>query len=303
MDLSESRTLVNQIGSHDLTVCALPSRLGFAVQRAAIVARRNLIDVSFAAEDPMVLDSEARDAGVTIVPDCGAAPGLSNLMVGRALATLGTPDEITIMVGGGAEDRSLPYGYVVTWSLDDLMEEYTRPARIRRDGRVTLAPVFSGLEAVEVDGVGTLEAFYSDGLRSLLANVPGVRDMGEKTLRWPGHATAVQPLIASGRLVDELRARCTIDPPRDFLALIVRCRWGDDTRQVTMVDRYDPDSGLTAMARTTALTAAAVTRFAAQWSLGGHGVKPLELLGQDERVYRFVVDAMEGHGVWFDGAF
>jgi saccharopine dehydrogenase-like NADP-dependent oxidoreductase len=300
-DLADLPTVVQLLREHDLGVGALPSRLGFSVFKAAIEAKRNLVDVSFAAEDPLVLDADAKAAGITIVPDCGVAPGLSNLLIGHAVATRGTPEEITIMVGGVAEDAARPYGYVVTWSLDDLLEEYTRPARIIRDGRLTLVPVFSGLERVEVDGVGEMEAFYSDGLRSLLHTVPGVREMGEKTLRWPGHAEAVRPLLAEGRLVEELRARCTVDPPRDLLALLVRFRRGSESGQVTMVDRYDPRSGLTAMARTTALTTAAVARLAAQRGLGSPGVRPLEVLGRDELAYRFVVETMAGHGVRFSG--
>ncbi len=310
-DCSDPETLARRLRGYDLGVGALPSRLGFGAMRAAIAAGTDMVDVSFSAEDPLALDAEARAAGVTITPDCGLAPGLSNLLLGQAVSTRGTPRAATIMVGGVAEDAARPYGYVVTWSLDDLMEEYTRPARIVRDSREMSVSVFSGLERVAVDGVGEMEAFYSDGLRTLIHTLPGVRTMGEKTLRWPGHVEAIRPLLRAGTLREELRARCTLEPPRDLVAMVVRVHWdarGDargDTRadnrgeEITMVDRYDPARGLTAMSRTTAFTTSVVAQLAASGGLGEPGVRPLELVARDERACRFVVDAMAVRGVTF----
>src|SRR5439155_20257809 len=202
-----------------LVVGAVTARLGFGAMRAAIEARRPLVDVSFSAENPLALDAEARRASVAIVPDCGLAPGLSHLLVGRAVAEHGTPDEVVIYVGGVAQDPSRPFGYVVTWSVDDLLEEYLRPARIRRDGRTVEAPVFSEYERVRFEGAGEMEAFLSDGLRTLIDTHPEIRDMSEKTLRWPGHVEAIRPLLAEGRLVETIRARCTLDPPEDLVVL------------------------------------------------------------------------------------
>jgi saccharopine dehydrogenase-like NADP-dependent oxidoreductase len=103
-------------------------------------------------------------------------------------------------------------------------------------------------------------------------------------------------------MVEELRARCTADPPRDLLVLVVVFRWGSSTEEAMMVDRYDPTSGLTAMARTTALTTSTVARLAVQRGLEPHGVVPMERLGQDEKTFRFVIDAMAGRGVRFSGS-
>ncbi len=296
-DLGETDEIARRLEGYDLGVGALPSRLGFRAMRAAIAARRSLVDVSFCLEDALTLDADARAAGVAILPDCGLAPGLSNLVVGRGLATRGTPDQITIMVGGVAQDCSRPYGFVVTWSLEDLYEEYLRPARVVRDGERTTVPVFSGLERVHVDGVGEMEAFYSDGLRSLLQTVPGVRDMGEKTLRWPGHADAVKPLVACSRLVEEFRAKCVADEPLDLVAFVVRMRWGKRGETVTLVDRYEPATRLTAMARTTALTCSVCAQLAAGGGVRETGVLPLERLARDEAASRFLHERLAERGV------
>jgi lysine 6-dehydrogenase len=296
-DCSSAETLVRLMAAHDLVVGALPSRYGFGAMKAAIAARRNLVDVSFCAEDALGLGAEARAAGVTIVPDAGLAPGLSNLLAGEACARRGPPQEIVLLVGGVAQDPSKPYGYCVTWSLDDLTEEYVRPARIVRGGQKVTVPVFSGMEDVEVEGVGRLVAFYSDGLRSLMDTLPGIPEMGEKTMRWPGHVEAVQPLLAAGRLAEELRARCTLEPPEDLVVLLVRARWADGAEEVRLVDRYDPASGLTAMARTTAFTTAVTAHMLASGIVPPPGVQPLELVAAVPSAYRFMIDGLAAHGV------
>ncbi len=298
-DAADPEALARRLREHDLGVGALPSHLGLGAMRAAIAAGRSLVDVSFTAEDPLALDADARRAGVTIVPDCGLAPGLSNLLLGDVVRAEAVPRRATIMVGGVAADPARPYGYVVTWSLDDLMEEYTRPARIVRDGREVAIPVFGDLETVEVAGVGTMEAFTSDGLRTLIHTLPGVRDMSEMTLRWPGHVAAIRPHLAAGTLREELRARCTLDPPRDLVAMVVRVARDDGGAEITLVDRYDEGSGLTAMSRTTAFTTSVVAQLAAAGGAGGPGVRPLERVADDPRAVGFVLDAMAARGVRF----
>src|SRR5262245_9203121 len=218
-DLSNVTELARRMREYDLAVGALPSRLGYSAMQAAIEARRPLVDVSFSLEDPLTLDLDARRAGVAIYPDCGLAPGLTHLCAGHA-STDGTPDEITMYVGGVAQDRTRPYGYIVTWSLEDLLEAYVRPARVVRDGRPTTLPAFSDLDRVQVPGVGEMESFLSDGLRTIIATMPEVQMMSERTLRWPGHADAVRPLVESGRFVNEFRDKCTAQPPRDLVVMM-----------------------------------------------------------------------------------
>ena len=87
-------------------------------------------------------------------------------------------------------------------------------------------PVFSELETLTVDGAGEMEAFLSDGLRTLVETLPQVPRMEEKTLRWPGHVAAVRPLVERGTFLDEFRARCVVDRPQDLVALVVRVRRG-----------------------------------------------------------------------------
>ena len=301
-DASDKTALARLIAEYDLAVGALPSRYGFDAMQAAIDARRNLVDVSFAAEDPLSLDARAQAAGVFVAPDCGLAPGLSHLLCGDLYGRRGAPEKLEILVGGVAQDKARPYGYVVTWSLDDLVEEYTRPARIVRDGKPTELPVFTELVTEEINGVGAMESFLSDGLRTLIVTLPDVRDMEEKTLRWPGHVEAIRPLLASGTFLEEFRAKCVVDPPEDLVALVVRARWQDgSTETITMTDRYDPATRLTAMARTTAFTTSVMAQLAAQGGIRGTGVLPPEKIAENPKATRFVLEAMSQRGVRFRG--
>jgi saccharopine dehydrogenase-like NADP-dependent oxidoreductase len=150
---------------------------------------------------------------------------------------------------------------------------------------------------VQVPGIGDMESFLSDGLRTLIATMPKVRTMSERTLRWPGHAEQVMPLVASGRFLDEFRAQCIAHPPVDMVAMMCVVKRGMRVRRATLIDRFDPATGLTAMARTTALTTSAVTQWIAGGGGGTHGVRPLELVGPDVRAYAAIGGALGRHGV------
>ncbi|MBI5511015.1 MAG: saccharopine dehydrogenase NADP-binding domain-containing protein [Deltaproteobacteria bacterium] len=286
-DLADPAVVTRLVAAHDLAVGALPARLGFAAAKSAIAAGRSYVDVAFFAEDVAALDAAAKRAKVAILPDCGLAPGISNLVVGRALAQ-GPRREICIEVGGVAADKSKPYGYVVTWSPEDLADEFKRPARIIRGGKVVSLPATSELERVEIDGVGTMESFLTDGLRTLLA-LEGVTEMTEKTLRWPGHVEAVRPLVKDGTFAKTMTERC-----RDGLDLVV-FRIRVDGEQVLMVVEGRPE--ISAMARTTALTTAAFAHYAATTAIGAHGVLPPEQIGRDPVAYKTILDALALHEI------
>ena len=300
IDMSAPDAAARLLHEHDLGVGALPSRFGFATMQAAIDAKRPFVDVSFSAEDPLTLDRDAARAGIAIVPDCGLAPGLSHLLVGDAMTKHGVPAEIEILVGGVAQDKARPFGYVVTWSIYDLLEEYTRPARWVRDGQFVSEPVLDVVESFDVPGVGAMESCVSDGLRTLLTTASSVRTMAEKTLRWPGHVAAIKPILADGTFLDVFKRDCIVDPPEDLVALVVRAKWKNGREHThVMTDRYDPKTGLTAMARTTAFTTAVTARLAAEGGIRDKGVLPLERVAREPAATKFILDEMGKKGVRF----
>ena len=184
VDARDERALVELMRGFDVVAGALPGRLGFGAMRAAIEAGTDMVDISFMPQNPLELDDPARAAGVTIIPDCGVAPGLSNMFVGYGASRLDRVKEVHIKVGGLPQNPMPPLGYRITWSVEDLLEEYTRRARIVQGGHIKEVEALSGLELVDFPGIGELECFYTDGLRTLLHTVKA-DVMDEKTLRIP----------------------------------------------------------------------------------------------------------------------
>ncbi|MGC9131206.1 MAG: saccharopine dehydrogenase family protein [Pyrobaculum sp.] len=189
------------VGGYDLVINALPGNVSYKASRRALEAGVDVVDVSFYAEDPFALDEVARRAGARYIPDAGVAPGLSNVLAGRIVADLGRVDELGIYVGGIPERPVGPLGYSITWSPTDLIEEYTRPARVKRGGQVAAVDPLGDVELVH-SPLGLLEAFYTDGLRTLLKTLD-VPNMYEKTLRWPGHLEKIKLLRDLGFMSEE----------------------------------------------------------------------------------------------------
>ena len=323
MDVSDTERLSEAMKRFDLISGALPSSLGFKSVSAAIEARVSIVDMSFMPENPLVLHSSAEAARVTVVPDCGVAPGLSNILVGRAFAQLDAVEEVHIVVGGLPRSPQPPLGYAVTWSVRDLVEEYVRPARIVKNGLQTSIDPLSELSHVDVPGLGRLEAFYTDGLRTLLHTVTGVKEMDERTLRHPGHVERVKVLRDCGFFSDE---RVVIDgcrvSPRDFSASILsRSLVQKDARDVTvlqvkvsgekrkqrttiqwrLLDHYDEVKGVSSMARTTAYTNVAVCTLLLQGLLKDRGVIPPEDLGMNNAHFLTIMTELEKRGVKAEG--
>jgi len=315
VDTVDFRNLVGALEGFDLALGALPGDYGFRALEAMIEAGVGGVDVSFTPEDPLGLDEDAREAGVTIVPDCGVAPGLSNVLVGYGASRLGGLREAHIMVGGIPEEPVPPLGYTITWSAEGLIDEYVRPVRILEGGRVVEVPALSGLEEVDFPGVGRLEAFYTDGLRSLLRSFPGAVGMWEKTLRYPGHVEGVRLLRELGFFGEEpVEVEGLRVPPRlvaarvlerslrmpdvgDILAMRIDVWGGSGGIRFRLLDRLDRGTGTSAMARTTGYTASVVAGMLARGEIKEKGVVPPERLGMDEDLARGVLSGLGKRGV------
>ena len=196
-DLASPDAVRRLVAAYDLVVGALPSVIGFETVKTVIEAGRDLVDISFMPEDARALDGLARERRVTVVVDCGVAPGLSNMMCGYAASRLEPYERIEIYVGGLPVARHWPFDYKAGFAPSDVLEEYTRPARIVEHGEIVLREPLSEPELLEFPGVGTLEAFNTDGLRSLAYTLKAPF-MKEKTLRWPGHAELMRVLRDTG---------------------------------------------------------------------------------------------------------
>jgi lysine 6-dehydrogenase len=301
-DLADPAAVARAVAGCDLVLGAVPGSLGFRTLRAVIECGLPVVDISFFTEDPFALDARARELGVTAVMDCGVFPGMGSALIGRVQRKLDELEEVVVYVGGLPEVRRWPWEYRAVFSPDDVIEEYTRPARLRQGGRDVVRPALSEVELVDLPEVGTLEAFNTDGLRTLLTTV-AAPEMREKTLRYPGHAERMAMLAAGGFFSDEpvevdgvavaprsVTARLLF-PPRPFAAgdgdltvmriAVTGSRSGQRLRYVyDLLDRYDPDLDVTSMARTTGYTATMTLRLLAEGRFRRPGICPPEYLGQ-----------------------
>ena len=155
------------IANYDLAVNCLPGFMGFEMLKKIIQCKVSCVDISFMPENCLELSELALKNDCVIIPDAGVAPGLSNLIIGNIVAN-NEIEEIQTMVGGLPKKKNPPWNYKAPFSPIDVIEEYTRPARIRVDGKTEIREALSKKQRLEVEGVGELEAFLTDGLRTLL---------------------------------------------------------------------------------------------------------------------------------------
>jgi saccharopine dehydrogenase-like NADP-dependent oxidoreductase len=294
--------------------------MGYSTLQQVILAGKNVVDISFFAEDAFELDAQAKAQGVTAIVDCGVAPGLCNVLAGHAAQELDRVERYTCYVGGLPRERRWPYEYSVVFSPVDVLEEYTRPARMVEHGQLVTRPALSEVELRDFPGIGTLEAFNTDGLRSLLHTLDAPH-MAEKTLRYPGHARLMRVFRESGFLgtstVDlngqqirpiDLTSRLLFEQWRlqpgqqDLTVMQVVVEGLKEDAGITytydLLDRYDPETETTSMARTTGYTCAIVARQVARGLYREEGISPPEYLGRIEACYQDLISELETRRVF-----
>ncbi|UCH37842.1 MAG: saccharopine dehydrogenase NADP-binding domain-containing protein [Candidatus Bathyarchaeota archaeon] len=315
LDLYDYDRLVKIMGDFDLVVGLAPGKLGYHTIKAAVEAKVNLVDLSYLSEDPLQFDSEASQANITIIPDCGVAPGLSNILVGRAYSLLESVSNVRMFIGGLPQERIPPLEYKITWCVEDLLEEYVRDATIIMDGKPTKVQALDGLEELDFPELGRLEAFYTDGLRTLHHTIRGIKNMWEKTLRYPGHAEKIKLLRALGlfddakidgvsprRVLMELfKKKLRFPAIKDLLAMKVELEGeknGIKTRySYHLLDHHNEITNISAMGRTTAYTASAVIQLLIENKIDEKGVVPPESLGMDDKLFPKIKAKLEREGI------
>ncbi len=304
LDLADEAALATAVAEADVVVGAMPGFLGYRTAQRVLERGRNLVDISFFPEDPWPLDAIARARGLLAVVDCGVMPGLGGMLALHLSRRLDRADEATIMVGGLPAVRRWPTEYKAPFSPVDVIEEYTRPARLREGGRVVVLPALTGVELVDLPGVGTLEAFNTDGLRTLLTTLQ-VPNLREKTLRYPGHAERMRllrdlgffsesPVEVEGRPVRPIDVTMRLlfrawrlDPGEQELTVMRVTASGEKdgapcTLTADILDRTDPLTADSSMSRTTGLPAVVAARLFLDGELPFTGLVPAEKFGEDD---------------------
>ena len=318
-DFSNSEQLQNLLNDCDIVLSAVPGFMGFNTLKEIIKAGKNVVDIAFFPEDPFELDKLAKQNNVTAVVDCGVAPGMSNLLAGYVNSILDKLDTILIYVGGLPVVREYPFEYKAGFSPIDVIEEYTRPARYVENGKIVIRPALSDPEYLNFPEVGTLEAFNSDGLRTLAVTLKAP-NMKEKTLRYPGHIEKMQVLREAGFFSkEEIEVNGTKIKPIDLTSKLLFPMWelkprdkeftvmkviieGEKDKKkyrytYNLLDRHNEKTNVHSMARTTGYTATMVLRMLAKGLFDRKGICPPEYIGQKTDCVDFILSGLKDRGI------
>jgi lysine 6-dehydrogenase len=320
-DLGKKEKVFDAVAGFDLAIGALPGAIGLQAMQAIIAAKKHYVDISFMPEDPRYLDEAADNAGVVVLYDFGVAPGMSNLLIAKGVRELVPANYARCLAGGLPVLRKLPWEYEAPFSPIDVIEEYMRPARFKMGGDIMARLALSHVEHFDIPGVGTLEGFLTDGLRSLLDNI-NCPNMEEKTLRYPGYAAKIKILRDSGFFNDkEIEVGGHMVNAREFTFKLLEPVWhqedGSEEFTVvqilvvggmqrnkritwTMLDRTDPVKRETSMARTSGFPAAIAARAVLDGTIGlMPGVHPPEALGNNDEFIDNMLQGLTARGINF----
>ena len=318
-DLSQSESVKEIVKDFDIVLNAVPGFMGYATLKTIIESGKNVVDIAFFPEDPFPLDELAKKNNVTAIMDCGVAPGMSNVLIGYVDFLLDKTETALIYVGGLPEVRQWPYEYKAVFSPIDVIEEYTRPARYVENGKLVIRPALSDAEYLDFQNVGTLEAFNSDGLRTL-ADTIDAPNMKEKTLRYPGHIDKMAVLRETGFFdKEEIEIKGVKISPLEFTSKLLFPKWklkeGEvdvtvmrvviegikDTEKLRytydLYDRLDEKTNTHSMARTTGYTATMAVRMLAEGLYKETGISPPEYIGKKPKCVDFILDGLERRGI------
>jgi lysine 6-dehydrogenase len=317
-DLSDQNKIHNLIADADLVIGAVPGFMGFETVKTVIMSGKNIIDISFFPQDAFELDALAKEKNVIAVVDCGVAPGMFNIILGYHNERMQI-ENFVAMCGGLPVKRTMPFQYKAPFSPVDVLEIYTRPAKIVVNGKTLTVPALSDIEEITFDEIGTLEAFNTDGLRSLLHTMK-IPNMKEKTLRYPGHTKLMEQLREMGLFSEEeISVRGQRIKPVEFTGALFFPKWkyepeeeeftvmrinidgnenGKPKRyQYDLFDRYDHQSKTSSMERTTGYTCTAAANMVLEGLYSHKGISPPEFLGKGENCFQYIVNYLKARNV------
>jgi lysine 6-dehydrogenase len=305
----------------DFVISAVPGFMGYHTLEAVIKSKKSVADISFFPENALGLDELAKRNNVTAIVDCGVAPGMSNYMIGYHNSKMKITS-FECMVGGLPKQRIKPFEYKAPFSPIDVIEEYTRPARMMENGRIVTKPALSEPELVDFEEAGSLESFNTDGLRSLLYTMPHIPDMKEKTLRYPGHIDLIKNLIKGGFFDTKkiFYEGIEISPLAFSSALLInQWRSAPDEKEFTIMrtridgfknelpysvvydlfDVYDTETQTSSMSRTTGYTCTASLQLIINGLFSEKGVFPPELIGGKSGCFHFIMEHLRERNVHY----
>ena len=296
VDVKRLDEVSNFIKYADIVLLAVPGFLGFQTLKNIIINKKDAVDISFSPEDTLSLNELAKENNVTVIVDAGVAPGIPNYILGHHDKSFSI-NSFEYFVGGLPKKPKPPFNYKAPFSPIDVIEEYTRPARMMINSKVITKPALSDIELMKFGELGTLEVFNTDGLRSILKTFPHISNMKEKTIRYPGHAKLMTKYIDEGKFspekiedtVNELFEEWKLEPQeKEFTILDIILKSEREKFHYRLYDEYDKKTNSSSMSRTTGFTATATVNLLLNNLYQESGVFPPEIIGRENLCWKFI---------------
>jgi lysine 6-dehydrogenase len=279
LDVRDREAVLAVMRESDAVMSAIPYYFNLEMARLAVEAGAHFCDLGGNTEivfQQRELNAKAREKNITIIPDCGLAPGMVNILAEYGIQQLDEVTSLRIYVGGLPQHPEPPLNYQIVYSLEGVVDYYTTLSWVLRDGKRTQVKALSELERVDFpQPVGALEAFHTaGGLSTMAFRYEGrIPTMEYKTLRYPGHAHIMEAIRELGLLsltpvdvkgvkvvprdlfVSTVGPRLTKPKGHDLVALRVTVEGTKDGKPKKLgwelLDYYDEARGISAMMRTT----------------------------------------------------
>ena len=321
LDVNNDESLNKVLEGKDVVLSAVPGFLGYKTLEKIIINKKNVVDISFFPENALELNQLARENNVTAIVDCGVAPGMGNVILGYHNETHKL-ESFNCLVGGLPKQKKWPFCYKAPFSPVDVIEEYTRPARYVENGNIVVRPPLTDCELIEFEKIGTLEAFNSDGLRSIIFTMPHIKNMKEKTLRYPGHVEYIRVLKESGFFSDQIINDLNISV-LDFTSKVLFKEWKLDPLEeeftimritlegynengnkekiiYNLFDEFSQKTKISSMARTTGYTATAAINLFLDGVFEEKGVFPPELIGRHRSCFNYFMSYLKERNINYE---
>ena len=321
LDVNNDESLNKVLEGKDVVLSAVPGFLGYKTLEKIIINKKNVVDISFFPENALELNQLARENNVTAIVDCGVAPGMGNVILGYHNETHKL-ESFNCLVGGLPKEKKWPFCYKAPFSPVDVIEEYTRPARYVENGNIVVRSPLTDCELIEFEKIGTLEAFNSDGLRSIIFTMPHIKNMKEKTLRYPGHVEYIRVLKESGFFSDQIINDLNISV-LDFTSKVLFKEWKLDPLEeeftimritlegynengnkekiiYNLFDEFSQKTKISSMARTTGYTATAAINLFLDGVFEEKGVFPPELIGRHRSCFNYFMSYLKERDINYE---
>ncbi|MBC7080929.1 MAG: saccharopine dehydrogenase NADP-binding domain-containing protein [Thermoplasmatales archaeon] len=280
MNVRNEEDLEREMKKEDIAISALPYDFNYKIAKIAIKTKTDFLDLGGNSEivkKELMLDDKAKKEGISIIPDCGLAPGMTNII---AYHIWNNSKEVHIRVGGLPQKPRGALKYSLFFSVHGLLNEYIEDSIIIRDGKVCRVKSLSGVEKIHFRGFKNLEAFYTHGGTStLLETMKGVRDLDYKTIRYRGHAEKIRVLKELGffeksarKFTEKILEKTLSKDEKD----VVLARIYTENNSAELLDYYDEKENFSAMARTTGFSTSIIAKMVINGEIE-KGAKPPEL--------------------------